>query len=206
MKDSVKTFLIIALMLFSAIFVATILKYENTVDTLSFTLSNEIQNSIETEERLTFLIDSLICEIDTISYESINTTVIHWPWGREEFYYFKYEVKNLLDAIIQVESSDNDSAYHKGEDAVGCLQIRKTMVNDVNRILKRQGSDKRFTYFNRWNRNKSIEMFNIYVDHYNLTTAEEIARCWNGGPRGLNNANTVGYWNKVKSELEENNS
>ena len=77
------------------------------------------------------------------------------------------------------------------------------MVNDVNRILKRQGIDKRFTYFDRWNRNKSIEMFNIYVDYYNLTTAEEIARCWNGGPRGANNLNTVGYWNKVKSELDE---
>ena len=46
-------------------------------------------------------------------------------------------------------------------------------------------------------------MFNIYVDYYNLTTAEEIARCWNGGPRGANNLNTVGYWNKVKSELDE---
>jgi len=203
MKDSVQIFLIIALLLFSTMFIATVLKYENTVDTLNITLSNEIQNSVENEERLTFIIDSLTHEIDTIKYESIDTTIIYWPWGREEFYYFKYEFENLLDAIINVESSDNDSAYHKGEDAVGCLQIRQTMVNDVNRILKRQGSDKRFTYFDRWNRNKSIEMFNIYVDHYNLTTAEEIARCWNGGPRGLNNENTVGYWNKVKSELED---
>jgi len=203
MKDSVQIFLIIALLLFSTMFIATVLKYENTVDTLNITLSNEIQNSVENEERLTFIIDSLTHEIDTIKYESIDTTIIYWPWGREEFYYFKYEFENLLDAIINVESSDNDSAYHKGEDAVGCLQIRQTMVNDVNRILKRQGGDKRFTYFDRWNRNKSIEMFNIYVDHYNLTTAEEIARCWNGGPRGLNNENTVGYWNKVKSELED---
>ena len=29
--------------------------------------------------------------IDTIQYESIDTTVILWPWGREEFYYFKYK-------------------------------------------------------------------------------------------------------------------
>ena len=29
--------------------------------------------------------------IDTIQYESIDTTVIRWPWGREEFYYFKYK-------------------------------------------------------------------------------------------------------------------
>ena len=29
--------------------------------------------------------------IDTIQYESIDTTVLYWPWGREEFYYFKYK-------------------------------------------------------------------------------------------------------------------
>ena len=29
--------------------------------------------------------------IDTIQYESIDTTTIYWPWGREEFYYFKYK-------------------------------------------------------------------------------------------------------------------
>ena len=44
-------------------------------------------------------------------------------------------------------------------------------------------------------------MFEIYCDHYNLTTAEEMARCWNGGPRGINNPATVGYWEKVKNEI-----
>ena len=29
--------------------------------------------------------------IDTVQYESIDTTVLYWPWGREEFYYFKYK-------------------------------------------------------------------------------------------------------------------
>lgn len=37
------------------------------------------------------IIDSLQLPVDTIQYESIDTTVIHWPWGREEFYYFKYK-------------------------------------------------------------------------------------------------------------------
>jgi len=44
-------------------------------------------------------------------------------------------------------------------------------------------------------------MFNIYCQHYKLSTAEEIARCWNGGPRGINNPATVGYWEKVKDEI-----
>ena len=28
-----------------------------------------------------------------------------------------------------------------------------------------------------------------------------MARCWNGGPRGINNPATVGYWEKVKNEI-----
>ena len=75
------------------------------------------------------------------------------------------------------------------------------MVNDINRILKRQKSNTRFTYDDRWLRHKSIEMFNIYCNHYGLISAEEIARCWNGGPQGMNNPLTVGYWRKVQKGL-----
>ena len=160
------------------------------------------------------VIDNLQLQVDTIQYESIDTTVIHWPWGREEFYFFKYKNVNketpdwtgttqgdLLSAIIFVESSGNDSAYCEHEDAVGCLQIRQTMVNDVNRILKRQKSTLRFTYNDRWSRDKSTQMFEIYCKYYGLITTEEIARCWNGGPRGINNPSTVGYWEKVKDKI-----
>ena len=70
--------------------------------------------------------------------------------------------------------------------------------------MKKQGKDKRYTYINRWDRSKSIEMFKIYCEYYGLTSAEEIARCWNGGPRGINNPNTISYWNKVEKKLEEN--
>ena len=88
------------------------------------------------------------------------------------------------------------------KDAVGCLQIRQCMVDDVNRILRRQKSDIRYAYDDRWVRYKSIRMFEIYCKHYGLTTAEEIARCWNGGPRGMNNNMTAGYWKKVKKNLD----
>ena len=210
MKNSTETFLISALILYTAMFIGTVSIYNHKVDTLNETIRQYSWNNTTTTDSLQCVIDSLTLKIDTLTYESIDTTIIHWPWGREEFYYYKYKIENkfneLLDAIINVESSNNDSAYHEGEDAVGCLQIRQTMVNDVNRILKRQGSHKRYSYNDRWNRLESIEMFNIYVNHYNLTSAEEIARCWNGGPRGIDNLNTVGYWNKVKSELNEINS
>ena len=107
----------------------------------------------------------------------------------------------LIKALINVESSNNDNAYRSGEDAAGCLQIRRTMVRDVNRILRRQKSQIRFDFEDRWDRQKSIEIFKIYCNHYNLTTPEEKARCWNGGPRGLQKLATKRYWEKVKKHL-----
>ena len=134
-------------------------------------------------------LDSLHKVIDTLRYES------------EIFDYGTVSEAEIISALMYVESSNNDSAYNASEDAVGCLQIRKTMVNDVNRILKRQGKDKRYSYMDRWNREKSIEMFNIFCEYYGLVDAEEIARCWNGGPRGINNPATVRYWEKVKNQI-----
>jgi len=147
-----------------------------------------IENLIEKNN---YTIDSLKHEIDTLIWENEV-----WAYNVEN------NTTHLLSAIIHVESSNNDSAYHKGEDAVGCLQIRQCMVDDVNRILRRQKSDKRYLYHDRWLRYKSIEMFDVYCKHYGLTTAEEIARCWNGGPRGMQNEMTAGYWEKVKNKLD----
>ena len=76
--------------------------------------------------------------------------------------------KELINALINVESANNDNAYRSCEGAAGALQIRRTMVRDVNRILRRQKSNQQYTYEDRWNRQKSIEMFNIYCNHYNL--------------------------------------
>ena len=150
-----------------------------------------IENLIEQIEINNYTIDSLKHQIDTLIWqlEIWDHNVVN-------------NTTHLLSAIIHVESSDNDSAYHKGEDAVGCLQIRQCMVDDVNRILRRQKSTKRYLYHDRWLRYKSIEMFDVYCKHYGLTTAEEIARCWNGGPRGMQNEMTAGYWEKVKNKLD----
>jgi|TARA_B110000908_G_scaffold171345_1_gene233779 hypothetical protein len=137
------------------------------------------------------LIDSLKRKIDTLMLES-------QIWD----YNFSPSNTHLLSAIMFVESSNNDSAYHKGEDAVGCLQIRKCMVDDVNRILTINNSYQRFTYEDRWSRHMSVQMFDIYRKHYNLTTSEEVARCWNGGPRGMQKELTAGYWEKVNDMLD----
>jgi hypothetical protein len=100
-----------------------------------------------------------------------------------------------------VESSYDNFAYNPNEDAVGCLQIRRCMVDDINRILKRKNSLLRFNYNDRWSRSKSIQMFEIYCKYYNLNSYEKIARCWNGGPEGIYKPTTADYWDKVKNKI-----
>lgn len=174
--------------LFSVMFIIMVITF----------LFGNILSKINTIEQLekelkhnNYIIDSLFHEIDTLQWENQI-----WDFNISQ------NTTHLISAMMFVESSYNDSAYNSYEDAVGCLQIRKCMVDDVNRILRRQKSDMRFIYDDRWLRNKSIKMFDIYCKHYGLTTAEQIARCWNGGPRGMQNEMTAGYWKKVKNQLD----
>jgi len=171
-------------MLFFTLFIWATLGLKNSID------QEEVKTQ-STIDSLQNVIDSLKHEIDTLQWENQI-----WDFNLSQ------NTTHLLSAIMFVESSYNDSAYNSYEDAVGCLQIRKCMVNDVNRILRRQRSDLRFSYDDRWLRNKSVRMFDIYCKHYGLTTAEQIARCWNGGPRGMQNEMTAGYWERVKSQLD----
>ena len=175
---------VILWMLFFILSIWAVLGLKNSIDQEEV----KIQNTIDSLQNV---IDSLKLEIDTLQWENQI-----WDFNLSN------NTVHLLSAIIHVESSNNDSAYNSYEDAVGCLQIRKCMVKDVNRILRRQKSDLRFSYDDRWNRHKSIKMFDIYCKHYGLITAEEIARCWNGGPSGMQNKMTAGYWKKVKNQLD----
>ena len=115
--------------------------------------------------------------------------------------------QDLVSALI-VESRGNDSAigdrHLVGEEAVGALQIRPIMVKEVNRILKIQKSDKRYTLKDRYDRQKTIEMFYVWKNfHHKDSDFETIARNWNGGPKGYKNSRTLKYWNKVQKELDD---
>ena len=107
------------------------------------------------------------------------------------------KTKSLIDAIIYVESRGDIKAHNISEDAVGCLQIRPIMVREVNRLL---GYNK-YKLADRWNKDKSIEMFNIIKDHTTNPTNEKLARNWNGGWNGYNKKSTLKYWYKVKEQL-----
>ena len=107
--------------------------------------------------------------------------------------------KSLVDALILVESAGNPNAFNKKENACGCLQIRPVMVKEVNRILRKQKSEQRFTKEDRWDCGLSKEMFYIWCIHHHLDSSSEvIARNWNGGPRGYKKQSTEHYWNKVQ--------
>ena len=107
--------------------------------------------------------------------------------------------KPLVDALILVESSGNPKAFNKKENAVGCLQIRPVMVREVNRILRKQKSERRFTKEDRWDCGLSKEMFYIWANyHHQVSNDEIIARNWNGGPRGYKKQSTEYYWHKVQ--------
>ena len=115
--------------------------------------------------------------------------------------------RDLVSALILVESRGNDSAigdrHIVGGEAVGALQIRPIMVREVNRILKIQKSDKRFKLSDRFNREKTLEMFYVWKNfHHKTSDFETIARNWNGGPSGYKKSRTQKYWNKVQKELD----
>lgn len=78
------------------------------------------------------------------------------------------------------------------------------MVREVNRILKIMDSTQRYKLKDRFDRQSSIEMFLFWKNYHHPEDGfEEIARCWNGGPRGLKNKRTEKYWIKVQKQLNE---
>ena len=107
------------------------------------------------------------------------------------------KTKSLIDAIIHVESKGDVNAHNISENAVGCLQIRPIMLREVNRLL---GYNK-YQLTDRWNKVKSIEMFNVIKEHTTNPTNEKLARNWNGGWNGYKKQSTLKYWYKVKQHL-----
>lgn len=119
---------------------------------------------------------------------------------------------DFVDAMIWNESRGNDSAVGDNGKAVGCLQIHKIMVREVNRILKRNKVDKRYSYNDRWDRQKSIEMFEIMAEQVDCCEdlsfrqyCEIVARKWNGGGRGHKKEATLAYWHRVEQRMNEIN-
>ena len=109
-------------------------------------------------------------------------------------------ISNLISALIIVESSGNDQAIGDQGRAIGCLQIHRAVVQDVNRIT---GSH--YRHQDMTNRAQARAVCEAYLTHYGRgKTTEEQARIWNGGPQGHNRKKaTEAYWAKVKKQLKQ---
>jgi len=191
--NSIRIFLVVAILFFATLLVLQTQYKKTQVYHDKYECIYEDQlNLLEFNKSLINKIDSLQVTLDSLQnrYKIFDTEPAR-------------DFIDIMNAIMHVESSGNADAYNPSEDAVGILQIRQCMVDDINRILKRKNQSHFYSYDDRWCTIKSSEMFKIFCEYYNLTTAEEMARCWNGGPRGINNPYTLGYWNKVEIELEE---
>ena len=103
--------------------------------------------------------------------------------------------KGLLKALLCQESGYGRNIVGDGGRALGPLQEHPCIVDDANMIL----GVKKYTYDDRMDLSKSIEMFLIYQEFYNPTRSiEKAARIWNGGPNAMKYTGTIAYWESVK--------
>lgn len=108
----------------------------------------------------------------------------------------------FISSIIQVESRGRDNAKSR-DGSAGPMQIKPVLVKDINRILSHRGDSIRFSMQDRFNRDKSIQMFWIYQSFYGNKhdSFETMARRWNGGPMGHVKKSTNKYWKKVNKHF-----
>jgi len=114
----------------------------------------------------------------------------------------------LIPILIAVESGGDANAVGDRGAAVGCLQIHEIYVDDANRLTGKNT----YTYEDRYNRKKSIEMVKIVLAHYapvqikslhRLDQIVVLARIHNGGPLGYLKTSTMGYADKIVKEYKK---
>jgi len=108
---------------------------------------------------------------------------------------------DIWDAIVEVESGGDPTAWNRAEDAAGQVQIRPIVIEDLNRIY-----GPRWNLEDRWDVEKSREIFWQYVLYWQdrmgyPLTDETIARLWQGGPYGPRREATLAYWERVRERL-----
>ncbi len=117
----------------------------------------------------------------------------------------KINMDKLLKAIIKVESGGNAHAISPDSSCIGILQIKTIVVDDCNEYLKMKGKTPKYTYQDRYNAKKSIEMFYLIQERYanfkperSSSKIEHIIRLWNGGC-GYRIKSTQKYYETVMS-------
>lgn len=113
----------------------------------------------------------------------------------------KFDWEPVMKAIIQVESEGNTKAV-RGK-SCGAMQITPILVAECNNILKGRNSKTRYTLRDRFNLEKSKEMFLLMQSEFNPgNNVEKAIRAWNGG-NNYNKKRTQRYFEKVMKELKK---
>lgn len=141
--------------------------------------------------KLLLTLTFLICEVE--SFSQPTPTENRWD--------------NLIRAISAVESKGKTNAVNGKH--VGILQISPVLVDECNRINKLKRKKQRYTYRDRYSKEKSIEMFWIIQDFYkpkkelsDTALREHMIRLWNGGC-GYKISSTERYLKKVLEKLDK---
>lgn len=106
----------------------------------------------------------------------------------------------VMNAIIQVESGGNPRAV--SGPSCGAMQITPVCVRECNNILEKRKSKKRYTMNDRFDVQKSKEMFLLIQSFFNRANdVEHAIRSWNGGQHYSRRA-TQRYYEKVMRHLK----
>jgi hypothetical protein len=115
----------------------------------------------------------------------------------------------IIPILIQIETGNlkdpNEAIGSFGE--VGMLQVRQSVIDDVNRVYH-FSKDEKYTLRDMHTPWLSSEVCFYYLSYWgdkkrlgHDATFEDLARIWNGGPRGWKKKSTRKYWNRVETAL-----
>lgn len=134
-----------------------------------------------------FGVTPAMCAEKTVGKNTVSTAEFDW--------------EPVMKAIIQVESEGNTKAV-RGK-SCGAMQITPILVAECNNILKGRNSKTRYTLRDRFNLEKSKEMFLLMQSEFNPgNNVEKAIRAWNGG-NNYNKKRTQRYFEKVMKELKK---
>lgn len=108
----------------------------------------------------------------------------------------------VIEAIAMVESECKPNKVSKNGLYVGYLQISEILVRECNRIA----GYKKYTYADRYDKQKSIEMFIDFQERYNPDgNMERAIRLWNSGDLKcmVRKSRTEGYYRRVMRRYTE---
>ena len=132
-------------------------------------------------------------------------------WEAVGCYFQMIDWSILLAVIMAVETGGEiypDQAVGDNGASVGCLQIQMPVIEDVNRIYR-----KNYLSMDRYDRQHSMNIARLWLTYYgeryeqrtgNPPTYEIYCRLWNGGYRGLfeRPKATDYYWSKCERYLK----